>query len=266
MEQYFTVFLCGAKSLAPKNVLGVVDWLYTRKAVPAVLSLRARKTDEPLQLRPGIQGDYAVHRQGLEHFALGSLDITSGGWSAIGTEFFFHAELESRVLGSRLSVPQAISANPARQPPCFGLMTLSIRSDVWRHCEVMGLAGEFLQYLDSLFAEFSFRYGYADETIRPIPGSYALIASSTRSQAPRIIDFDYENRIEKVYRHNFMSITHLSKLSRSLTFESLAPDVEHKDLIDKDGVLRGARITFRELLPRTLNLVRDYLKPLLDCS
>jgi|GEM_PF-5573236 len=265
MGAYFTVCFCGAKSLAVGRALGLLDWLLSDGLLSTNLTVLGRKRGESLQLKGGVRGEYASLRQDMEHLAFKSLDVTGPEWSAAGTEVFFHLELENPLPRDNRSGAVKLGADPklSARPSCFDLMTLSLRSDVWSHCTRGGFAAQFFRLLDRLFVDLGFRYGYADYTNRPIAGSLSLVRGGAQSQGPRIIDFDYNNHIEGIYKHNFISVGHLSRLPGKSAFGVFGPKIECTELTDEDATVRGMRISVGESFSSNLGSLRECLSPLL---
>src|SRR5579859_1749623 len=237
MGAYFTVCFCGAKSLAVGRALGLLDWLLSDGLLSTNLTVLGRKRGESLQLKGGVRGEYASLRQDMEHLAFKSLDVTGPEWSAAGTEVFFHLELENPLPRDNRSGAVKLGADPklSARPSCFDLMTLSLRSDVWSHCTRGGFAAQFFRLLDRLFVDLGFRYGYAD----------------------------YTNHIEGIYKHNFISVGHLSRLPGKSAFGVFGPKIECTELTDEDATVRGMRISVGESFSSNLGSLRECLSPLL---
>jgi len=144
-----------------------------------------------------------------------------------------------------------------------GLATLSLRSDLWEGCERGGLAEPYFCFLDRLFVEGGYIYGYANETPRPIPGAHSLIGFGSRYGVARIVDFDYRNYIEDLYHHNFISMGHWSKLAGQGELLRSTDNVSCTDLFDRNRIQKGVRISLRRATPDSIRTIKDYLRPLL---
>jgi hypothetical protein len=255
MEPYFTLFLCGARPVNVEKALNLIDWVEGTGALSPRLLVAGRKIGSAIELKPEIHGDYSEYRKDLKNIPLASLDITCGEWTKAGIELFFHFETKTHTNSRQ-------QGNFSEAQSGRVILSLSLRSDVWQHFERMGSDSKYFHYLDHLFVDFNCSYGYVNETPRPIAGSFSLINGGKRSQAPRIIDFDYENYIEEVYRHNYLSLIHLSKLSDRHPSELLDQGLERNELLDELGELKGARISLTQFSPLLLEAVRSYLSPL----
>jgi hypothetical protein len=257
---YFTLFLCGARPVNVEKALNLVDWVAGTGALSPRLLVAGRKIGSAIEMKPEIHGDYSEYRKDLKNIPLASLDITCGEWTKAGVELFFHFETKTHTnFRQQSNFSETQSGNV---PSCRIILSLSLRSDVWQHFERMSIDSKYFHHLDHLFVNFDCSYGYVNETPRPIAGSFSLISGGKRSQVPRIIDFDYENYIEEVYRHNYLSRIHLSKLSDKHPSGLLDQGLECNELLDELGELKGVRISLTQFSPLHLDSVRSYLSPL----
>ncbi len=260
MERYLRLFLCGAKSVEIGEILTFTEWVAAGLHVSQGASVAARKIGD-LQLKPSIKGEYIKCKNIIQRAQLQSLDVTWGEWTEAGVALFLHVETQPAIVPDRAGSSSQYGSSTSILPSCFTLVVLSVRSDLWAHCDEQFIASCF-QRIDWLFVALDCKYGSLDEAQHPSLSSYSLLTTNEQP-AMRVIDFDFASHIDDIRLHNYLSSGHTGLLKSGWSANDFLDFADFVELLDQNGVTKAARISLKDTSPRTIGLAKELLRPLL---
>ncbi len=252
MDKYFTFFFCSFEWHEPNAAFSLTRALIDLVRPKTPLTLLGRRLSDSNSLKASIEGNYNEFKDSLEQLSGSQFIITNSRFASEGAEI--HVCFE-KIIGDLCY--EAIKDTREEQKTtvkeastALKTFSISVRRDLWQGNR---LETVFREEVGKAFANMSAIYGYGDYTPLPVPGRYSLIWGNSRAGLPRVVDFDYENKIERIYKYNYLSNQTVAYALIKKCPAHLQTQFKATPLLDKQGLETGVMVQTEEGLIECLS-------------